>query len=58
MTDTQKLIAEKWFLTLDRLAERTGLARSTLGRIVRGYHVGEESERKVRKYLESYQGEV
>lgn len=58
MTDTQKLMAEKWFLTLDRLAERTGLKRSTLSRIARGYHVGEETERKVRKYLESYQGEV
>lgn len=57
-TPLNKLIAEKWFLPLDKLAERTGIGVHTLGKIICGKNVGQSCERKLRVFLESYKGET
>ena len=58
MTDIQKLIGQKWFLPLDRLAERTGIKRVTILRALRGGAIYPAYERKLKEFLESYQGEL
>ena len=57
MTDLQKLIAAKWFLPLEILAERSGVYIKTIQRVLQGEEDGDWREQKLRKYLEKYNGE-
>ena len=57
MTDLQKLIAAKWFLPLETLAQRSGVYIKTIQRVLQGEEDGDWREQKLRKYLENYNGE-
>lgn len=54
MTEIQKQIGQKWFLTLEKLAKRSGVPYRTLQKIVRGVKVSSESESKLCEFLENY----
>ena len=56
-TDISKLIGQKWFLTLEKLSERTGVSVSILEGAVEGQKIHISNERKIRRYLENYKGE-
>ena len=52
-----KLIADKWFLSLDELSRRTGTSISTIRGILKGEDYGVITEGRLVKYLENYKGE-
>ena len=55
--DLKTLIGHKWFLTLDKLAERAGVGEETVRHVVRGEKILPRYEEQLRKFLENYKGE-
>ncbi len=53
ITPLSKLIGQKWFLSLDKLAEKSGVSVCTLKKVLNGYgYVSEKCEQKIRDFLE------
>lgn len=57
MTDLQKLIAAKWFLPLETLAQRSGVCFAHIQRVLHGEEIVDWSEKNLRKFLKNYYGE-
>jgi predicted transcriptional regulator len=57
ITELSRLIADKWFLSLQTLSERTGVPVSVIEHALEGGKIRADNERKLRSYLESYKGE-
>ena len=53
-----QLIADKWFLSLDELAKRTGTSIQKIRAVLKGEPYGVITERRLVKYLEEYEGEI
>ena len=53
ITDLSRLIGRKWFLSLENLAEKSGLPRGTIARAVNGGEILPRYEDKLRAYLEA-----
>lgn len=58
ITDISRLIGEKWFLGIEKLAERSGVYVNTIKKVLQGEPIGKHSERTLRKFLENYKGEL
>lgn len=56
-TKLSRLIGRKWFLSLETLAERSGLGICTIRTAVRGGKQQPECEKKLTEFLEAYKGE-
>lgn len=52
ITDLSRLIGQKWFLPLEKLAEASGVSMYTLSRAVRGEKIVAWCEERIRKVLE------
>lgn len=52
ITELSKLIGRKWFLPLEQLAERSGVAERWITQAVRGEEIGRHVEQKIRDFLE------
>ena len=50
-TELSKDIGRKWYLTLEKLAEESGLSISVIFRAVEGDKIGKDSESKIRAVL-------
>ena len=57
ITTLSRLIANKWFLTLQTLSERTGVPVTVIENAVEGGKLRADNDRKLRRYLENYKGE-
>ena len=51
-TELQRLIGEKWFLTLERLGEEIGVSGWTIQKAFHGEKILPQTEERLRKYLE------
>ena len=52
ITDLSRLIGSKWFLPLERLAEKSGVSMTVITRAVHGEEIAPWNEKKIRKVLE------
>ena len=52
-----RLIGSKWFLSLDQLAARSGVAKDTIRKAMADEPVLPRYEKKLRDFLENYKGE-
>ena len=57
ITDLARLIGRKWFLPLEKLAERSGVSVWAILKILNGEKVAETIADKLRHFLENYKGE-
>ena len=57
-TELSRLIGAKWFLPIKRLAAMAGVPIDTTKKALRGYKIHICYERKLRKFLENYKGEM
>ena len=53
-----QMIGQKWFLPLDKLAARSGVTRQTISKVLHGEKIYPAYERKLRAFLENYNGEI
>jgi predicted transcriptional regulator len=51
ITELSKLIGAKWFLTLEQLAEKSGVPLLTLRKAIRGMEISSCYEKKLREFL-------
>ena len=51
-SELSRLIAEKWYLSLERLAEESGVPLKTIIRAVRGQKIRHDYEKKLRRVLD------
>ena len=51
ITDLSRLIGEKWFLPLEKLAEESDVSLSIVIKAVHGNKIGYWSEKKIRRVL-------
>lgn len=51
-TDLSRLMGAKWFLSLEKLADRSGVPLGVVLRAVRGERLHPSNERKIRKVLD------
>lgn len=58
ITEIARLIGAKWFLPPERLSEKSGVALSVIRSAIRGEKIHICYERKLRKFLENYKGEM
>ena len=58
VTELSRFIGSKWFLTLDKLAERTGVSLGVITAAVEDKPIRPWNEAKIRRYLDNYKGEV
>ena len=56
-TPLLKLLGQKWFLSLEKLSDRSGVSITALQHLFDGKPIGVENERRLRRFLESYKGE-
>jgi hypothetical protein len=52
VTPLSRLIGQKWYLPLDKLAEQTGVKITTIQHAVNGKPIQPWNERKIREFLE------
>lgn len=52
ITDLSRLIGEKWFLPLEKLAEESGVSLKIIIKAVHGESIWIVNEKKIRKVLE------
>lgn len=52
ITDLSKLIGQKWFKSLDELAEKVGVPVNIIKNVVNGKKVRSWNERRIRDFLE------
>ena len=57
VTEIQKLIGRKWFLSPGLLAKRAGVGKDIIADAIRGKKLPYSSEQKLKKFLEEYKGE-
>lgn len=57
VTEIQKLIGRKWFLTPGLLAKRAGVGKDIVVDAIRGKEIPYSCEQKLKKFLEKYKGE-
>lgn len=58
ITPLARQIARKWFLPLEKLAARSGVGIDTISRVLRGIKVDASCEKKLKKFLDEYKGEM
>lgn len=58
ITELSRLIGAKWFLPIERLAAMAGVSMDTIKKALRGKRIHICDERKIRKFLMNYKGEV
>ncbi len=51
-SDLARLLGDKWFLSLERLAEMAGVPLKSAIRAAQGKHLHSYNERKIRKVLD------
>lgn len=52
ITELSRYIADKWFLPLEKLFEKTGVPLTTIKRAIEGGTISREDEAKLREYLD------
>ena len=52
ITELSRLIGEKWFLSIDLLAEKCGVNKRWISQALNGGEIGRHIEQKIRDYLE------
>lgn len=57
MSDLHRLIIDKWYLSLETLAQRSGACLKSIKKVVHGYGINKKDEIKLREFLENYEGE-
>lgn len=50
-TDLSRLIGEKWYLSIERLAEKSGVPAKTIHRALHGQKIRQAYENKLRAFL-------
>lgn len=53
----QQLISDNWYLSLDELGKRIGVSSYTLYKLLLGYSVGSDTEKKIVNFFKTYKGE-
>lgn len=52
ITDLSRFIGEKWFLSIDLLAEKCGVNKRWISQTLNGGKVSKKIEQKIRNFLE------
>jgi hypothetical protein len=52
ITELSRYIGQKWFLPLEKLSERSGVAMTVIIKAVHGEKIRSDNERKIREVLD------
>lgn len=58
ITELARLIGEKWYLTIEQLAERSGVGVGSIKLALRGENIHPYQAKKLKKFLMNYKGEM